>query len=237
MSNTPGPSPRRASFWRLGGLSLAGVTLLGVVLVLFGRDDDDLSTRPVALTIAGETLAVTANHIRFADQRRGGALDRVDLALIWPGLDGQTAETRAAFAAPGAESVPGAPGAAVLQIAVEPRSVALDSAARLASVYVRFFAPDAPDAVTAPPVDGLSARRFVAGSPYADETLYFEPGAVHPFVARCFPRAVGDVRRLCLTEMAFGRGLVAAIRFPPALLSEWRTLQVDVADFLAGLAR
>lgn len=234
MSHPPVPPRPRRAFGRLVLAALAGVALLGVVLVLFGGDDDDLSTRPVAISIAGETLTIPANRIRFADQRRGGALDRVDLAVLWPGLDGRTAETRAAFA--GTDPAPAAPASAtVLHIAIERRAVELDSAARLASVYVRFFAPGEPDAATAPPVDGLIVRRFVAGSPYADETLYFEPGAVHPFVARCFPRASGDARNLCLTEIALGRGLVAAIRFPPALLADWKSLATALAEFLAGL--
>lgn len=229
------PRPRPAG--RLVLAALGAVALLGVVLVLFGGDDDDLSTRPVTLSIAGETLTVAANRIRFADQRRGGGLDRVDLAVLWPGLEGRSAETRAAFT--GADPGPAAAGApkdaTVLHIAIEPRTVDLDSAARLASVYVRFFAPGEPEAALAPPVDGLVARRFVAGSPYADESLYFEPGAVHPFVARCFPRASGDARNLCLTEIALGRGLVAAIRFPPTLLAEWKSLATALAEFLAGL--
>jgi hypothetical protein len=209
-------------------LALLAAALLAALLMLFGSDDDDLSPRPVTVAIAGETVTVAANRIRFSDQRRGGALPRLDLAVLWPGLAGRTTATADAFA--------GRDGAGTLiQIAVEPRAVDLDSAARLASVYVRQLAPQEPDAAEAPPVTGLVARRFLASSPYADETLYFEPGAVHPFVARCFPRAAGDTRKLCLTEIGFGRGLVAAVRFPPALLGDWQALQSDLAAFLAGL--
>jgi hypothetical protein len=60
---------------------------------------------------------------------------------------------------------------------------------------------------------------------------------VHPFVARGFPRAEGDERRLCLTEIGFGKNLVAAIRFPPALLADWRRLQDACRDLLDGLNR
>lgn len=201
----------------------------GVVWLLDG-DGDDTAPRPIALTISGESLTISANRIRFTDQRRGGALPRVDLAVLWPDMVGRTTANRDAFALPQPETP-------VLQIAIEPSTVALDSAARLASVYLRYFAADPPDAALAPPVDGLVARRFVAGSPYADETLYFEPGSVHPFVARCFPRAGGDERRLCLTEISFGKGLVAAIRFPPALLADWRRLQDACRGLLEGMAQ
>lgn len=200
---------------------------IGALWFLAG-DGDDTAPRPVALTISGEPLTIAANRIRFADQRHGGVLPRVDLAVLWPDLAGRTAANRDAFALP-------RPDAPVLQIAIEPATVALDSAARLASVYVRAFAAEPPDAALAPPVDGLVARRFVPGSPYVDETLYFEPGSVHPFVARCFPRADGDERRLCLTEIGFGKSLVAAIRFPPALLADWRRLQGACQGLLDGL--
>lgn len=212
--------------------ALVAVALLGAVLVLFGRDEDDVSPRPVQIRVGETALTVPANHIRFADQRRGGALPRLDLAAFWPGLTGVSPDSRTAFATLGV-ALP--QGQAVLQIAVEPRTVALDSAARLASVYVRFLADEPADATIAPAVDGLVVRRFRADSPYADETLYFEPGAVHPFVARCFPRATGDARRLCLMEVPLGKDLFAAIRFPPALLSDWMTLRVDLHDFLNGL--
>jgi hypothetical protein len=214
-------------------LAAAAVALLGFAvgaLWYVAGDGDDTAPHPVAVTISGESLAIAANRIRFADQRRGGALPRVDLAVLWPNMAGRTATNRDAFALP-------RPDTPVLQIAIEPSPVALDSAARLASVYLRYFAADPPDESLAPPVDGLVARRFVAGSPYADETLYFEPGSVHPFVARCFPRAEGDERRLCLTEIGFGKNLVAAIRFPPALLADWRRLQDACRDLLDGLNR
>jgi hypothetical protein len=211
----------------------AVVALLGLTigaLWVFAGDGDDTVPRPVTVTISGEPLVISSDRIRFADQRRGGALPRVDLAVLWPDMVGRTATNRDAFALPRPETP-------VLQIAIEPNSTALDSAARLASVYLRYFAADPPDESLAPPVDGLVARRFVASSPYADETLYFEPGSVHPFVARCFPRAEGDQRRLCLTEIGFGKSLVAAIRFPPALLADWRHLQDACRSLLDGISK
>ncbi|MBP0575366.1 hypothetical protein J8J27_32090, partial [Mycobacterium tuberculosis] len=83
-------------------------------------------------------------------------------------------------------------------------------------VYARFFAAETGAEAGSLAIDGLVARRFTAGSPYEDETLYFEPGSVHPFVARCFPRAAGDTRQLCLTELKLGRRLIAAVRVRPA---------------------
>lgn len=227
------PPARPPAFWRRPMLLMAAAATVGLAagaLWLLAAEGDDVATRPVTLSIAGEPLTVAANRMRFADQRGGGALPRVDLAVLWPDLAGRTAENRDAFALPRPETP-------VVQIAIEPSPVALDSAARLASVYLRYFAADPPDAALAPPVDGLTARRFVAGSPYADETLYFEPGSVHPFVARCFPRADGDERRLCLTEIGFGKSLVAAVRFPPTLLTDWRRLQDACRSLLDGLAQ
>lgn len=177
---------------------------------------------PLTVTIAGEPLAVPSDWIRFGSQRRSGAANRLDLGLTWPDLQ---PEPR-----PGAEKPSPAPAGAtatpaqdiekpVLVFAVEPRPTELDMAGRLATVYARFILPDAIDAP-----EGLSGRKLAAGSGYEDEELYFEPGAVHPFVARCFPLERKGPIGTCLTDHNIGRGLNLSMRFPRRLLPDWRAL-------------
>jgi hypothetical protein len=227
----PNVTPPAKKSGRLAAAAAAVVAavLLAGGLALFGDPDTDAtSEHRVAIVIAGEALSIPANRIRFVDQRRGGDLPRVDLATLWPGLTGRTDANRATFDDPAGAD-------AIVHVAIEPRELATDSAGRLATVYLRFLAPD--DAAPPPePVAGLVARRFAAGSPYEGATLYFEPGAVRPFVAHCFPRAEGDPRRVCLTEINFGGRLVAAFRFRPALLADWPRLGDAFRAFLTDLA-
>jgi hypothetical protein len=44
--------------------------------------------RPVELIVAGESMTIPGNMIRFRNERRGRAVDQVDLLLHWPSLEG-----------------------------------------------------------------------------------------------------------------------------------------------------
>src|SRR6185295_15005862 len=52
---------------------------------------------PIALTVAGEALTIPANMIRFRAERRGGAVEQVDLLLHWPSLEGFSEGSADAF--------------------------------------------------------------------------------------------------------------------------------------------
>jgi hypothetical protein len=108
----------------------------------------------------------------------------------------------------------------------------MDSAGRLATIYARFLEDGRFDGPA-----GLEARRFRSDSAYAGETLYFEPGKVRPFVARCFPTANAGADTLCLTEFLTGRKLTAVLRFRPALLADWAELSERVRAAVAGYGR
>src|SRR5882757_5319283 len=54
-------------------------------IVLKGYDG---KPSPIALTVAGEALTIPANMIRFRAERRGGAVEQIDLLLHWPRLEG-----------------------------------------------------------------------------------------------------------------------------------------------------
>ena len=54
-------------------------------IALAGKSGD---RSPVAIVIAGETLTIPANMIRFPATRGGGTFESVDLLLHWPSLEG-----------------------------------------------------------------------------------------------------------------------------------------------------
>jgi hypothetical protein len=178
---------------------------------------------PIAIDIGGEHLAIPANWLRFADQRHGGAHPRADLALLLPSLDGITSANAPAFATT-------QKAGRLVFISIEPGGGELDTADRIATIYQRFLEPDEKDGP-----DGLVRRLFRAGTPYAGEELYFEPGSVHPFAARCYPEAPGEPPIACLRDLRLGKQLIATIRLPRAALPQWRDLSARLDKMLAGL--
>ena len=103
---------------------------------------------------------------------------------------------------------------------VEPRETDLDTADRIATIYQKFLAPEQ---LSGP--GGLTRRNFLPGSAYDGEELYFEPGSVHPFAARCFAVDKGQQPISCLRDVRLGKHLLATIRFPYGALNDWRTVR------------
>ena len=213
---------------RAGSAALAVALALGVAaaawLRLAGPGPASVARagEPIAVEVAGEALSVPPALIRFADQRRPGRHARLDFVLAWPGLG-----------APGAHAARGlddtAPDPTLVFLSIEPREGALDSSTRLATVYGRFFAGEPFDGPA-----GLVGRRMAPGSGYEDEIVFFEPGSVRPFAARCFAAEAAGRASLCLREIAIGRDLAATYRFRYGLIGEWRALDERVRALAEG---
>lgn len=203
----------------VGGLLHMAIDLYRERMTLTGLTDDP---RPVVLTIAGDTLSIPANMIRFAGTRRGGAVERADLTLHWPTLEGYSEPLAEAFK-------DGSPMAPIVFASIAARDSPLDSTARLGDVYARFFT-DRP--IGGP--SGLVGRRLAAESGYSGEVVFFDPVAARPFVARCLEAATPEVPATCLRDVDFGRGLSLLYRFNRVLLPEWRALDTGLRDIAAG---
>ena len=88
---------------------------------------------PIALTVGSEPLVIPANLIRFPTDRRGGLVTAVDLLLHWPSLDGFSEERAKEFR-------DGSPQAPLVYVTITEAETPLDSTARLADIYGRYFA-------------------------------------------------------------------------------------------------
>jgi len=201
---------------------LAG--LVAVALVLWRdeniRERPELSPEPTLVTVADRSLAIPRNALRFVGQRRPGTQTRLDLALSWPELAGRTPQTTARFDAEDASND-------IVWVTITPRGEAMDSAARLATVWVRLFVGDPWEGPA-----GLQGRRLSPKSGYDGEEIYFEPGVVHPFVARCYPLVPGEAVTTCLHDEIAGP-LAVQWRFPRALLADWPHLVEGLTARLA----
>lgn len=193
---------------------------------VFGPRDgapEGAGPQAVGMTIAGQKLAVPSHLIRFEDQRSTGTHGRVDLAFTWPDL--------AAVQARSVRNLDDAtPDPAVVFVSIEPRQSPLDTSARLTAVYARFFV-GAP--IEGP--NGLVGQRMASGSGYEDELIFYEPGGVRPFAARCFATDGDNLATTCLREIAVGPSLVALYRFRYALMPDWRSLDERVRTLAEGL--
>lgn len=209
----------------LAGFGLALVALLAAAVVVVLRDDGhgapETSPAPLRLVVGGRPLSIPANAVRFADQRVPGPQPRLDLALTWPELEGRTTANAARFDTP--DYAPD-----VIHLTIRPRGDDGDGATRLATVYARFFVGEP---WTTP--SGLQGRRMAPKSGYGDEEIYLEPGAVRPFVARCFPLASGEPPRMCLSDTRHG-SLAVELRFPRTLVDHWREIDAGLDTRLAA---
>lgn len=202
-----------------GGLFQAAIEAYHDHLVLTGLSDDP---RPVALAVGPENLSIPANMLRFAKARGGGPVERADLALHWPGLEGYSKELADTFRE-------GEPAAPIVYATIAARDTPLDSTGRLDDVYARFFV-DKP----IPGPAGLVGRRLSEESGYGGEIVYFIPAEPRPFVARCLDVDTPEVPSTCLRDVNFGRSLSLLYRFNRNLLADWRALDAGMQKRVNG---
>ena len=207
-------------------IAVALAAFLGIGLVVWrqdgGRESIEVSAAPVEVTLAGHALRVPRNAIRFPAQRVPGPQIRLDLAMLPPDWSGRTEANADRFDEPGDRS-------AVVWVTLASAAGELDSAARLATVYARLFVGDPLEA----PADlGLVGRRLSPQAGYAGEEVWFEPGVVRPFVARCYPLAADGPVAVCIGEDIVA-GLLVTRRFARARLGDWRNLSAGLTARLA----
>lgn len=180
---------------------------------------------PIELIVAGEPMTIPGNMIRFRNERRGGAIDQVDLLLHWPSLEGFTDGRADAFR----DAQPSAP---LLFLSIRARENALDSTARLDALYSHFFAGPA-----VPGPMGLVGRPLTADSGYGGEILYFQAGAALPFVARCIADDTPEIPATCIRDVNVGEGLSLLYRFNRKYLGEWPAIDAGLTSLVEGFFR
>jgi hypothetical protein len=227
---------RETRDWRAPGL-IAGTALALVLLLAWWigesvreyRDDIALAGKssdptPVAFTIAGETLTAPGNAVRFTSRRSGGAVERVELLLRWPGLEGLTNANADIFR----DSSSLAP---LIYVTIAPRETPLDMDDRLSSIYAGYFGGD-PFAGPS----GLTGRNMTADSGYGGEEVYFARSGPVRFATRCMAEASAEVPATCIRDVNVGRNLSMLYRFNRFYLGDWaamdRELKAAVSSFL-----
>jgi hypothetical protein len=177
---------------------------------------------PVNLVVAGEAMTIPANMIRFRSARRGGEVDRVDLLLHWPGLEGFSPALADDFK----DSSPSAP---LIYVSIAARASTLDSSTRLDAVYSRFF-----EGRPLAGPDGLIGKALTSDSGYGGEIVWFLPKGPEPFVARCMAEATPEIPATCIRDVNIGIGLSMLYRFDLTRLADWRPLDAGLQRLVTG---
>lgn len=201
-------------------LSLAG-RWMGQRIAMGGHS---ISTLPSKIIIEGEHLRVPANAIRFDSQRAGGTMDRLDLYLLWPQMEGYSTTNRRHFNdTDNAEKV--------VFLTIRPVTMPVDMSQRLQPVYRRLIEPSGTRLA-----NGLTQFRFSRDTRYVGELLYVgeRPGQ-DPFVVRCLEEsAFPNDSRNCMRDLNFGDNLSVDYRFSAKLLPHWKELDAAIFGYASN---
>jgi hypothetical protein len=193
------------------------LALVYVTYVLRPRAEMAVETRhlpAVPIVVADALFRIPPRALRISLQRRSGRQDRLDLVFFWPSL--------APAADPTDEDL--AAAAARIFVTIAPNDQLFSPAERLKEIYPRYASKTASSGP-----DGLTALPFLDETPYQGEDLLFDESAPDRFLVRC-TRDRSAATGTCLYERYVGQAAVT-LRFPRALLAEWRAL-VEGADRL-----
>lgn len=211
-----------------------GLLILAGAFVWFGESLDrfhdrvafngrTMDTTPVHLKVSDEALVVPANMIRFPAERRDGAIDRVNLLLHWPDLDGFSKANADTFR----DTNTGAP---LVFVTIFAKDANYGTTGWLDRIYTRYFS----DHAWAGP-NGLVGVKLTEESGYAGEDLFFEPESAEPFVARCMTDGQPELAATCLREILIDDNLIARYRFDKALLGDWEKMDPAIRGLIEGM--
>ena len=189
----------------------ATITFGAMALVAFllwptwGNGSSSAPSR-LPVSVGGTLFNVPTPAIRRKIQRHSGPQERVDLSFTFPALEAP--EMPRHISADTVEEKVQPIDRIFLSISAHHDTLAPD--ARVRTIYPRYLEP-----ATTPVDDGLTARAFRDGSPYANEDLFTANG----LNARC--TRDGATQGMCLSERRVD-GADLTFRFPRSWLSQWR---------------
>jgi hypothetical protein len=201
-----------------GVISLAG-HLFGERMLLAGHSD---SGNVLTVRIGQDNVRLSANIIRFADQRKPGIAERVDLYFLWPEMTGYHKEYRRRFDDIGLADT-------LIFVQLSQSIMSRDMSGRLEPIYSHLF-EGAPE--TGP--HGLTLHHLRRDSGYANEVMYTAPRLGRPdYAVRCLlpqpesPPSSGD----CQRDIHIGRDLTVLYRFSSTLLEDWDRIDMAVRSY------
>lgn len=170
------------------------------------------STQKLEVIINDDYLTIPKNKVRFQNQRKSGAQQRLDLYMHWPSLSGFSDELNHQFNNAG-------DNANLIFLSLEPRSMSFDMSGRIGLIYEQFFEgkPHKLD-------NGLIRQGLSVNGGYIDEDLYYAAASPYPFTARCVREGASSTP-FCLRDIHIGKSLMLTYRFHKKHLHQWIELE------------
>lgn len=193
--------------------------------IAMGGHSDDLTLREIVIN--NNVVTVTANMIRYPEQRRNGMAKRIDLYAQWPEMTGYTPQAKTIFNNQNQQG-------RLMFLSLERRSMVRDMSGRFEPIYKQMLV-DAGETLP----NGLTRYQLPKKSGFLDEYLYVsDPANSNPFVVRCLDTKVSTGNLApCERDIHVGDDLVLMVRFSPLLLKHWRQLDSIVAEFAKSAIR
>jgi hypothetical protein len=187
--------------------------MLGERIALAGHTE---SVEPVDLIVGQDQIRLEANPIRFEEQRQSGRVDRVDLYLTWPELEGYADSRRKRF-----NDVAHPESLVFLQLSQS--TMSRDMSGRLAPIYRHLF-----EGAAQSWSHGLTLHRLKENSGYGDEV--FLTGTMpdgSAYAVRCLLPATGSqsTGADCQRDIHVGTDLSLLYRFSSRLLPQWQAME------------
>lgn len=216
-------SPQRWIFLFLI-VGLIAITVLFVISRIFQYSGPELlnspySTEPRMRTydLGTARFIVPENMVRLPEQRETTELNKLDLVMLWPQLEGFSLENQVAFSDVST-------GSKLIFAALTQSQQAISSSERLYSVYSQHFIGD--------PIEGpgnLIGFAMDPDSGFAGEVIYFKPDQSDPFVARCVKPLQGRPT-FCMRDVMLNNDIQLSYRVRLNMLKDWRRLDEAVTS-------
>lgn len=161
------------------------------------------------ITVSGQKFSVPANWVRTAAQRQSGFADKLDLLLPLFMAD-QTEHN--------------------LNASIVSQGKARTTALMLDSVFLHQFEQRQLNGVP-----GLIGKPLKASSGYQGETVWYDPLAFNPFVAKCVAPISENGTPSCQRVIALQNGTLLATNFPQSWLTYWREFDQAIESALSQI--
>ena len=220
MANPSILTPSTLEHLRNLGFNLAAIVL---VLALVGigiaykiddwsRDNQNLPSLrtagpTISKTIGGQQLAIPPAWFKSAEQRNQEFSERIDLIFALPlGTNGRTKE---------------------IGVSLQPLNLVRSSARLLDAVYLHQFMPQQIDG----PI-GLVGKPLKNAEGYQNETVWYDPLLVEPFVAKCIKSIVQSASADCVRIVPLNAQIAATYTFDQEVLAQWKRFDAEAALWL-----
>jgi len=158
-------------------------------------------------SIGGQQLAIPPAWFKSAEQRNQEFSERIDLIFALPlGPNGRIKE---------------------IGVSLQPLNMVRSSARLLDAVYLHQFVPQQIDG----PI-GLVGKPLKNAEGYQDETVWYDPLSVDPFVAKCIKSITQAASSDCVRIVPLNAQIAATYAFDQEVLDEWKRFDAEAALWL-----